>query len=43
MTSYVTSRDGQKITARKIREALEAIPAPDMSLSFSGCTPAARR
>lgn len=35
MTSYVTSRDGQKITARKIREALEAIPAPEPKINLA--------
>lgn len=35
MTSYVTSRDGQKITARKIREALEAIPAPEPKIRLA--------
>lgn len=35
MTSFVTSRDGQKITARKIREALEAIPAPEPKIRLA--------
>lgn len=35
MTSYVTSKDGQKITARKIREALEAIPAPEPKINLA--------
>ena len=35
MTSYVTSRDGQKITARKIRECLEAIPAPEPKIRLA--------
>lgn len=35
MTSYVTSRSGEKITARKIREALEAIPAPEPKINLA--------
>ena len=35
MTSYVTAKDGQKITARKIREALEAIPAPEPKINLA--------
>lgn len=35
MASYVTSRCGQKITARKIREALEAIPAPEPKIRLA--------
>jgi hypothetical protein len=35
MPSYVTSRDGQRITARKIREALEAIPAPEPKINLA--------
>ena len=35
MTSYVTARDGKKITARKIRETLEAIPAPEPKINLA--------
>ena len=35
MTSYVTAKNGQKITARKIREALEAIPAPEPKINLA--------
>lgn len=35
MPSYATARDGQKITARKIRETLEAIPAPEPKINLA--------
>ena len=35
MPSYVTARDGQRITARKIRETLEAIPAPEPKINLA--------
>ena len=35
MTSYVTSRDGQKITARKIRDHLKAIPLPEEKIGLA--------
>ena len=35
MTSYATAKDGQKITARKIRETLEAIPAPEPKINLA--------
>ena len=35
MTSYITARGGQKITARKIRETLEAIPAPEPKICLA--------
>lgn len=35
MTSYVTARDGRRVTARMIREAPEAIPAPEPKINLA--------
>lgn len=35
MTSYVTSRSGNRVTARMIRDALEAIPVPEPKIRLA--------